>query len=125
MKAITKTEKPTQPVAEAVTYITPAVDVLETKEAYILEADLPGVNKEGLEILLEGNELTILGHRSITGPQVEVVYRESRPADYMRIFELDPAVDTEKIDAKVEQGVLVLNLPKCENVKPRKIAVTD
>jgi len=52
----------------------------------------------------------------------QLVYRESRPADYRRTFELDPAIDTGKINAKVEQGVLTLQLPKVEKVKPRKIA---
>jgi len=125
MNAVTKTDQPAQPVAETRTYITPVVDVVETKDAYILEAEMPGVNKQGLEILLEGNELTILGHRATAMPDVEVVYRESKPADFQRVFELDPAIDTAKIDAKMEQGVLVLNLPKCERVKPRQITVTD
>ena len=52
------------------------------------------------------------------------MFRESREADFRRVFELDPAIDTSKISAKVEQGILTLTLPKSESVKPRKIAVT-
>ena len=127
MKAMMNVEKRPEAVAVAEnrTYITPAVDVAETKDAYVLEAEMPGVDKQGLEVLLEGNELTIVGHRSTQAPQGDVVYRESKPADFRRVFELDPAINAAKIDAKVDQGVLTLTLPKSEQVKPRKIVVTD
>ena len=46
-------------------------------------------------------------------------------ADYRRVFELDPAIDSSKISAKMEQGVLTLTLPKSERIKPRKITVSD
>ena len=52
-----------------------------------------------------------------------MLFRERRVADYRRVFELDPAVDTAKVSAKMDQGVLTLTLPKSEGVKPRKIAV--
>src|SRR5882757_2659580 len=101
------------------------VKIFETDNEFALEAEMPGVKKEGLEITLEGNVLTIVGHRSDPTPPGELVYRESRLADYRRVFELDPSVDGDKINAKVEQGVLTLTLPKAERVKPRKIAVTS
>jgi HSP20 family protein len=53
------------------------------------------------------------------------VYRETRGFDYRRAFEIDPSIDTAKITAKIDQGVLTLTLPKAESVKPRKITVTD
>ena len=84
---------------------------------------MPGVSKEGLEITLEGNVLTIVGHRSDPTPGGEAVYRESRALDYRRVFELDPAIDGDKITASVDQGVLTLTLPKAERVKPRQIAI--
>ena len=55
-------------------YVSPPVDIYETKEAYVLEADMPGVNKHGLEILLEGNELTLIGHREVPPPVGDVVH---------------------------------------------------
>jgi len=125
MKAMTKVENRPEAVAENRTYITPAVDIAEAKDAYVLEAEMPGVDKQGLEVLLEGNELTIMGHRSTKAPEGEVVYRESKPAGFRRVFELDPAINAGKIDAKVDQGVLTLTLPKSEQVKSRKIVVTD
>ena len=52
-------------------------------------------------------------------------FRERSAADYRRLSELDPAIDTSKISAKMEQGMLTLALPKSERVKPRKITVSD
>ena len=106
-------------------FVTPEVNIYETKDGYVLKADLPGVNKAGLDITLEGNELTIIGHRTAGDPSRSPLYRESLAADYRRVFELDPAIDTARINAQVEQGVLTLHLPKTEEVKPRKITVTE
>jgi len=107
-------------------FIAPDVNIYETKEGYLLEAEMPGVGKEGLEITLEGNELTISGRRSDETPQgADILFAEARPLNYRRVFELDPTVDTGKINAKMEQGVLKLTLPKTEKVKPRKITIAD
>lgn len=84
---------------------------------------MPGVNKEGLEIMLEGNEITLVGHRNQDWPTGEALFRESNTADFRRVFELDPAIDTSKISARMDQGVLTLSLPKSEKVKPRQIKV--
>jgi HSP20 family protein len=105
-------------------YVTPEVNIFETKDGFVLEAEMPGVSKDTLEITLEGNALTLVGHRD-DGSEGRALYRESKPAHFRRVFELDPAIDTGKINAKVEQGVLTLTLPKAEKVKPRKIAVGD
>src|SRR3954467_5586723 len=93
-------------------YICPGVNIFETNDGYVLEAEMPGVNKEGLEITLEGNELTIVGRRHAEAQPGEALFRESAALDYRRVFELDPAIDTTKVSAKVEQGVLTLTLPK-------------
>ena len=104
-------------------YVTPEVNIFENKDGYVLEAEMPGVNKEGLEITLEGNELTIVGRRHAEAAPGEALFRESPARDYRRLFELDPAIDTSKVSAKIEQGMLTLTLPKSEKVKPRKIKV--
>ncbi len=105
-------------------FVLPPVNITETKDGYMLEAEMPGVNKEGLEVLLEGNELTLIGRRG-EHESAECVYRESSPLDYRRVFVLDPSVDTAQIDARMENGVLKLYLPKAEKVKPRRIAIAD
>ena len=106
-------------------WFSPEVNIFETNDGYVLEGEMPGVNKQGLEITLEGNTLTIVGRRNEAEFGVNPVYRESREGDFRRVFELDPAIDTSKISAKMEQGILSLHLPKAEKVKPRKIQVTD
>ena len=106
-------------------FVTPEVNIFETKDGYVLQAEIPGVGREGLEVSLEGNELTIVGHRAPVELRAQVLHRESSAADYRRVFELDPAIDTPKIDAKVDQGVLTIQLPKSERVKPRKITIND
>jgi HSP20 family protein len=85
--------------------------------------EMPGVSKEGLEISIEDNELTILGRRSATPVEGTLIHRESRPNSYRRSFEIDPSIDNGKITARISQGVVALTLPKAEAVKPRKIAV--
>ena len=104
-------------------YLQPAVNVVETQDGYLLEAEMPGVGKDGLEVLLEDNELTILGRRGPAANGLQPLYRESVDRDYRRSFVLDPAIDTAKISARIERGVLTLTLPKAEKVKPRKISV--
>lgn len=111
--------------ATRTSYLTPLSNILETQDGYVLEAEMPGVTKEGLEITVENGELVIIGRRNSEPVKGTPVYRESRPLDYRRVFELDPSIDTAKITAKIEQGVLKLHLPKADSVKPRKIAVTE
>ena len=104
-------------------YTAPEVDIFETADGYVLEAEMPGVSRDGLEISLEGNELTLVGHRRPEIATGQFLLRECQVVGYRRVFELDPAIDTAKIAAQMEQGVLRLRLPKSEQVKPRKIQV--
>jgi HSP20 family protein len=103
-------------------YVTPGVNILELPEAYVLEAEMPGVTKEGLSVDVENGVLTLTGRRQ-PGPDVNWLYRESGDADYRRVFELDPSIDAAKISARLEQGVLTVTLPKAEKAKPRRIEV--
>src|SRR5687768_7665911 len=104
-------------------WVQPQVNIVESQDGYMLEAEMPGVGKDGLEVLLEGNELTIVGRRSQTANDAQLVYRESFDRDFRRSFELDPTIDTARISARMDNGVLYLELPKAEKVKPRKIKV--
>jgi HSP20 family protein len=122
MKA-TMQREPQVTTERTLEFVAPEVNIFETGDGFVLEAELPGVNKDGLEITLEGNEITIIGHRTAEPVRAEPLFRESHSADYRRVFELDPAIDTGRIAARIDQGVLTLTLPKSERVKLRKIAV--
>src|SRR5881394_2841120 len=105
-------------------YVAPASSVIENGDGYTLEVEMSGVNKEGLEISVENNELTIVGRRSLPAVEGTLIHRESRPENYRRTFELDPSIDANKISAKIDQGVVTLTLPTAEHVKPHKITVS-
>jgi HSP20 family protein len=104
-------------------YITPPANISFTENEYVVEMDMPGVDKEGLEVTVEGNELTIIGRRRTDLPEDQLCHCESPQADYRRVFELGPDVDTGKINAQMKQGVLIMRLPKSEKAKPKRIDV--
>lgn len=103
-----KSDAPPQP-------LNPRVDILEKPDAYSLVADFPGVPKADVEVQLDNGELTISGRRTS---------RSGVPLEYRRVFSVDPAINSEKISAHVEDGVLTVTLPKPEAVKPRRIAIS-
>ena len=105
-------------------FITPPSSVTEIADGYMLEIEMPGVKKDGLDISFENNELTITGRRSLPRVEGTLIHRESRPENFRRVFELDPSIDAEKISAKIDQGLVALTLPKAEHVKPRRITVS-
>ena len=105
-------------------FVAPAASIIENADGYTLQVEMPGVSKEGLEISVENNELTIIGRRSMPAVEGTLIHRESRPENFRRAFELDPSIDTGKIVAKIDQGIVSSTLPKAEQVKPRKIAVS-
>ncbi len=105
-------------------YIIPATDIYENDNEYILTLEMPGISKHDIEITLENDYLEILGKAG--NPELEgyrVVEREFHLGDYFRRFQVSNLIEKDKIDAKIEYGVLRLTLPKSEQVKPRKIEV--
>lgn len=110
--------------AQTEQFIAPTASVRENGEGYQLQVEMPGVNKEGLEISTEGNELTILGRRSLPAIDGMLIHHESRRENFRRTFEIDPSIDVNKINARIDQGLLTVALPKADHVKPRRIAVS-
>src|SRR5438034_8234137 len=110
--------------AQAEQFISPPASLTEIADGYMLEIEMPGVKKDGLDISVENNELTIFGQRSLPAPEGMSIHRESRPESFRRVFELDPSIDGDKIGAKIDQGLVRLTLPTAEHVKPRKITVS-
>jgi len=105
---------------------TPALDVIEQEDQILLRAELPGLAEEDVEITVEDGKLTLRGEKKLQHDVSEGHYRriESRSGSFRRVFDLPTAVDQEGIDAQFSNGVLVISLPKAEQAKPKKIAVT-
>jgi HSP20 family protein len=103
----------------------PAVDIREDANHYIIRADVPGVPPKDIEITLERGVLSITGHREEEKTTDENGYRrvERFTGQFARHFALPETVDEEKVDAKVKDGVLEITVNKKETVKPRRIAV--
>lgn len=101
----------------------PPVDIVETKDAYVLRADMPGVEAKDVKVDFDQSVLTIRASQSMAGPAGECVYREYEQGAYERSFTVSDQVDAGKIAAQYAQGVLTLTLPKAEAAKPRTIEV--
>jgi HSP20 family molecular chaperone IbpA len=103
---------------------TPAVDIFETEGAITVMADMPGVEPENLTIDLRESVLTLVGRiPSAEDNREDVILREHCTGTFLRQFTLSEAIDQSKIDAKLSDGVLRLELPKVEKAKPRQISV--
>ncbi|WP_294947014.1 Hsp20/alpha crystallin family protein [Sulfurivirga sp.] len=105
----------------------PAVDIEETPDAYVIQADVPGVDPKDIEINVENGLLEISGERKA---QKEVDERGVRRYErvygrFYRSFRLPESADIDNIRAKTERGVLVIVVPKKSVAKPRKITVED
>lgn len=123
MSQLLKPESKAPAAPERVSYVTPLANIIETTDGYVLEAEMPGVAKDGLDLTVENGQLTIVGRRAKFAGNGGTLYRESRDHDFRRVFEIDPSIDAARITAKIDQGILTLTLPKAEAVKPRRIAV--
>ena len=103
---------------------TPSVDIFETDHEITLLADLPGVTADNLTIDLRENILTLTGEVApFEGANEEDILIEYEIGKYHRQFNLSSVIDQSKIDAKLNDGVLRLSLPKVEEVKPRQIEI--
>ena len=102
--------------------VTPAVDIFEVADGLAVVADLPGVEKDAVDVRVDDNVLTISAKAGSDRPG-EDVYSEYAWADYFRQFRLNEHVDQEKIHAEMKLGVLTVHLPKAEKSKPKRIAV--
>ena len=103
---------------------TPNVDIFETDQEITLLADMPGVTTDNLSIDLKDNVLTLTGEVApFEEADEQDILIEYEIGKYHRKFNLSSVIDQSKIDAKMNDGVLRLSLPKVEEVKPRKIEI--
>jgi HSP20 family protein len=103
-----------------------ALDVTENDEDYSVQASVPGVSPEDIEITFEKNVLTVRGESKAdeTINSEDYRLRERRVGRFSRSLRFPVEVDTDKVTADYEHGILTLRVPKAEAVKPKKIAVS-
>ena len=100
---------------------TPAADIYETETAYLIAMDLPGIDRQALEIDVDENRLVVKGTREIDEPKQ---HRAERPrGKFLRTFSVPASVDQGKIAAEYRDGVLQIRLPKHTEQKPKKIDI--
>jgi HSP20 family protein len=127
-KDIETTEKKTLEQSEETTWAgqtyEPAVDIWESEQSLVLQADVPGVRKEDVEINLDQDVLTISGRVAIDDYEgLRPLYSEFNVGNFYRRFSLGETIDQSAITADMDEGVLTVTLPKKEKAQPRKITV--
>jgi len=103
----------------------PAVDVHENEAEITLRAELPGLTQDDVELTIDKGRLTIQGEKRLEKEDTDGDYRriESSYGSFYRSFPLPDAIDQDKVEARFENGVLYVVLPKAEEAKPKRIAV--
>jgi HSP20 family molecular chaperone IbpA len=102
----------------------PPVDVVEDSTGITLYADLPGVPKDKLNLHVEADTLTIEGDVEFKTPDgMEASYAEVSVPRFRRVFTLSKELDTAKVSAELNQGVLTLRIPEAEHAQPRRIEI--
>lgn len=102
----------------------PGINLWEDGDHAYVEAELPGLGMEDLEIYVTGNELTISGERRIAAPEGASDQRRERASGrFTRTLTLPWEIDADRVEAALRDGVLTVTLPKCESCKPRKVEV--
>ena len=104
--------------------ILPAVDIFENESGITVQADMPGVSRERLDVHIDSDTLAIEGVADIPMPAgMDAIYADIRSKRYQRSFSLSRELDTERIEASLKDGVLTLHIPKREEHRPRRIEV--
>jgi HSP20 family protein len=101
------------------------VDVYSTANELVIEASVPGIDPDNVEITLEGETLTIKGQRLGTLDNVDYIIQERRHGAFARTLTLNVSVQADEAEAVFEQGVLKLTIPKAKEVRPKVIKVTS
>lgn len=110
--------------AESERAIRPPVDIFEDESGITVQADMPGVSKDRLQIQVEGDNLSFIGKVDIQVPEgMDALYADIRSTAYQRSFSLSRELDAEHCEAQMKNGVLTLRIPKRKEHKPRKIEV--
>ena len=104
--------------------ISPVVDIFENENDFILIANLPGVERSNIQVKLDDKSLIIFGRINFEeAVNRKYILNEKEIGNYYRSFNISDSIDKEKINARYDNGQLILTLPKHEKVKPRKIEI--
>jgi len=103
--------------------IRPIGNICEDKDSVVLRLEMPGVSKDGIDVNIDGDTLTVQGQRNPYAEDVRYVIHERANANFRAAYTLDQRVDRNKVEAKMENGVLTVKLHLKDEVKPRKIEV--
>jgi len=101
----------------------PDVDILEERDAFVIQADMPGASEETVEVRLEKGLLTLHARLAESASKMRPRYAEYRDGSYYREFRLSEDIDSAAVSARMKDGVLELRLPKSAQKKPRRISV--
>ncbi len=103
----------------------PAVDVLESKDAYLIRGELPGMKREDIHVEVKEGTLVVSGERKSEKPAEGVEYRhvERVAAKFRRAFSLPDTAKPDEIDASYKDGIIEIRVPKAEKAKPRQIDI--
>jgi HSP20 family protein len=103
----------------------PAVDVAEHDDSFVIEAELPGMNKDDIKISVANNILTIHGEKKVEKEDKKKNYHRTERAygSFTRTFNLPDNIKVDKVDAEFKNGVLLVTVPKSEEAKPKQIDV--
>ncbi len=104
---------------------TPSADIYETEDIYSVKLEMPGVAKENLNVVIDDDELKITAESSIGENGANLKYADFRTANFSRTFRVGNDIDRNRIEAKLDNGVLTLILHKSEEVKPKKILINQ
>ena len=105
-------------------FVTPAADIFETSEAFVLKIDMPGVNKESVSVQVEPGQLQVKGLIShLYRDSASLVFSEIQKASFYRKFNIGNGIDAENIRASFENGVLTVILQKNESTRVREIPI--
>jgi len=124
MNTQVETKTPDTPARRETQTLRPPVDILEDAAGITLMADMPGVDRERLQVHVDANTLQIEGDAQIELPEgAEALYADVRTTRYSRGFTLSSELEPDKIEARLKDGVLTLRIPKHPEQQPRKIEV--
>jgi len=109
---------------EKESWVAPLVDIYETDDNFYLNANMAGVTRDNIKIEMEDGRLVLMGRIDYDEKlNRKYVLKETETGNYYRKFNISDSIDESKIDAKFENGQLILTLPKQERIKPKTIEI--